>query len=305
MSSPGQKRGTCGHVMGSFDGHLKCARCRDKGVGEDNCILKKDCAVCKSFTPEQVQQLATPTYRERKNKDKKIVLSSPAPSLVDPSHVSVLSKVEGEKAVVQPETTPAGKKKKRSNSPKPFPRSSKKKPSTSSRPSSEYLKNLDDKWAERFSRLEATLLAKSFTVPVEPFVKPAGEVTTNQKPFFDPGASTSSLARSTETSGPSLVQVTGDAVDEIQTATQPLEAPGAGTATQHVKAPGSVPDVLPSGTGDADFSADQTLTGSRVVQSSRASESEDDQHSVTGSLLQGNYRDGSPDREVTRNESAD
>ena len=66
-------------------------------------------------------------------------------------------------------------------------------------------------------------------------MKPAAGVTTSQKPFFDPGASTSSLAR--ETSGPSLVQATGEAVEEMQTATQPLEAPGAGTATQPVQAP--------------------------------------------------------------------
>ena len=89
VSSPGQKRGTCGHVMAIFDGHLKCARCRDKGVGEDNCVLKKDCPICKAFTPEQIQQLAIPTYRERKNKDKKMVSSSPTPTLVDPSNVSV------------------------------------------------------------------------------------------------------------------------------------------------------------------------------------------------------------------------
>ena len=98
------------------------------------------------------------------------------------------------------------------------------------------MKKLDDEWAERFSQLEAMLLAKSFTVPVEPVVKPAAEVTTSQKPFFDPGASTSSRAR--ETSGASLVQVTGEAVEEMQTATQPLEAPGAGTVTQPVQAPG-------------------------------------------------------------------
>ena len=76
---PGQKRGTCGHIMARFDGHLKCARCRDKGVGEDKCVLKKDCPICKSFTPEQEQQRATPTYRERKSKDKKMVLSSRGP----------------------------------------------------------------------------------------------------------------------------------------------------------------------------------------------------------------------------------
>ena len=333
MFSPGQKRGTCGHVMAIFDGHLKCARCRDKGVGEDDCVLKKDCPICKAFIPEQVQQLATPTYRERKNKDKKMVSASPTPTLVDPLHVSVLGKVGGEKAVVQPETTPAGKKK-RSNSPKPSPRSSKKKPSTSSKPSSEDLKNLDDKWAERFARLGAMLLSKSFAVLVEPVVKPA-EVITSQKPSFDRGASTSNLAETAEPFGPSLVQATGDAVvqprgNESQqiatqpveapgagtatqpvdspgagTATQPVDFPGAGTATQPVQAPGAGPDVLLSGTGDAALSVDQTLTGGRVVQSTSGSESEDDQHSEAGSLLEGNFRDGSPDRDLTRDESAD
>ena len=71
------------------------------------------------------------------------------------------------------------------------------------------------------------LLAKSFTVPVEPVVKPASDGTTSQKPYFDPGATTSSLAR--ETTGPCLDQATGEAVHEMQTATQPPEAPGAGT----------------------------------------------------------------------------
>ena len=127
----------------------------------------------------------------------------PLPLLSWTLHTSVFW-VEGEKANVKPETTPAGKKKKRSDSPKPSPRSSKKKPSTSSKPSSEDLKNLDDKWAARFARLKAMLWSKSFAVPVEPVVKPA-EVITSQKPFFDPGASTSKLAESAEIAGPSLV----------------------------------------------------------------------------------------------------
>ena len=65
MSSPGQKRGSCGHVMALFDNHQKCARCRDKGVGDDPCVKKLDCQICKSFTPAQIHQLATPTYKER------------------------------------------------------------------------------------------------------------------------------------------------------------------------------------------------------------------------------------------------
>ena len=97
---------------------------------------------------------------------------------------------------------------------------------------------------------------------VELVVKPA-EVITSQKPFFYPGASTSKLAESAGVTGPSLVQATGDAVpprgDEIQqNVTQPVEAAGAGMATQPVEAPGAGPDVLPSGTGDAALSADQT-----------------------------------------------
>ena len=69
MSSSGKKEDTCGHIMAVFDGHLKCARCREKGVGDDPCVLKRDCSICKAFTPKQTLQLATPTYRERKNKE--------------------------------------------------------------------------------------------------------------------------------------------------------------------------------------------------------------------------------------------
>ena len=177
MSSPGQKRGTYGHVMAVFDGHLKCARCRDKGDGDDPCILKKACPICKVFTPEQIQQLSTPTYKDRKNRDKKTVSASPTPALVDPSQVSVLGRVDGEKAVNNSET-PAGKKKRTDESPKP---SSKKK--SSSKPKSDELKDLDKKWTERFARLEAMLLSKTFTVPVEPVKIPPSVVTSDQ-PFF-------------------------------------------------------------------------------------------------------------------------
>ena len=261
--------------MAGFDSHSKCARCRDKGLGDDPCVQKKECNICRGFTPEQILQLSTPTYRDRK--DKKATASSSTPTLVDPTHVGVLGKVEKVKAV---QSTPTiAKKTKRSESPKP---SANKKKSSSSRPSAEDLKQLDDKWAERFSRLQAMLLAKTFTVPVEPVVKPASDVTTSQKPFFDPGATTSSLA--VEKSGPCLDQATGEAVEEMQTATQPLGAPGAGIATQPVQAPGSFPEVQPTGEGDV----------------SAASDSEADQLSVTGSLDDEIHRDRSADRDVSR-----
>ena len=55
------------------------------------------------------------------------------------------------------------KKKKRSDG---SPKSSKRR--HSSKPTSDDLKSLAEKWSERFSRLEALLLNKSFAVPVRP-----------------------------------------------------------------------------------------------------------------------------------------
>ena len=153
-------------------------------MGDDPCVRKLDCQICKGFTPAQIQQLATPTYKSRKEcgEQKKTATettSSATPTLVDPSDVTLLGRVHSDKPS-SVESTPTGKKKKCSNV---SPISSKRKPS--SKPTSEDLKSLDDKWSERFSRLEALLLAKSFAVPVEP-VKPS-TVVTREHPFFDPG----------------------------------------------------------------------------------------------------------------------
>ena len=75
--------------------------------------LKKDCPICKAFTAEQKQHLATPTYKVRKDKEhsKKTVSVSPAtstPTLVDSKDCKLLGRVEG--GWVR-EATPAGKKK--------------------------------------------------------------------------------------------------------------------------------------------------------------------------------------------------
>ena len=113
------------------------------------------CPICKAFTPEQILQLATPTYREKKNKEKK-VSASPTPTLVDPLQVSVLGRVDREKTVKKSET-PAGKKKRTDDSPKP----SSKKAKSRSKPRSDELRDLDEKWGERFARLEAMLLSKT------------------------------------------------------------------------------------------------------------------------------------------------
>ena len=100
MSSPGQKRGSCGHAMARFDGHLHCARCRDKGKGKDTCVESKnssDCVHCNALTPEQRAQLATPSYKLKKEKReaKKLetdTVHQDTESLVDPSAVSVIGR---------------------------------------------------------------------------------------------------------------------------------------------------------------------------------------------------------------------
>ena len=63
MASPGQKKGACGHIMASFDKHSRCARCREKGHGDDPCVQNLQCDFCSVLTPEQVLKLSTPTYK--------------------------------------------------------------------------------------------------------------------------------------------------------------------------------------------------------------------------------------------------
>ena len=270
MSSPGQKRGSCGHVMAIFDNHKKCAHCREKGVGNDPCVKKQDCQIYKAFTPSQIIQLATPTYKARKERgeQKKFEVSSDAtPTLVDPSDVTLLGRVSTDKPS-SVESTPKQKKKRSDDS----PRSSKRK--HSSKPTLDDPKSLDDKWSERFSHLEAMLLNQSFAVPVRPVS--TASVVPREHPFFDLGASTSvmfaestgfGLAQTASVSsqlmatqpllgipGTSAVRdENGSATRPVQgpgtsdVATQPLQAPSAGTATQPPQAPGAGPEVLPTG----------------------------------------------------------
>ena len=55
MSSPGQRRGKCGHVMANFDTHSHCARWRDKGKGKEPCVSDpqmSNCQICNSLTSD-------------------------------------------------------------------------------------------------------------------------------------------------------------------------------------------------------------------------------------------------------------
>ena len=98
MASPGdkkgQRKGSCCHIMASFDSHSKCARCRDKRIGEDNCVLHKPCPICDGFSESQNELLATLTYRIRKDKKAGLLVSS--------KDVTVISSLDNEPTFQSP-----------------------------------------------------------------------------------------------------------------------------------------------------------------------------------------------------------
>ena len=51
MSSPGQRRGSCGHAMANFDSHTFCARCREKDKGTDDFVKNPNLLIAKSVMP--------------------------------------------------------------------------------------------------------------------------------------------------------------------------------------------------------------------------------------------------------------
>ena len=191
MLSLGQKRGNCGHAMASFDGHAFCAHCREKGKGEEPCIANKDtadCKFCNLCTPEQRAQISTPSYKLKKEKREAKRLDNRNPtddsSLVDPPSVSVIGVVGDSTTSPSPSLPPEKKPKKE----KP-PTKAKKSASSAS---DDRISALDQKWSERFSRLEAVLLAKSLEptfssdVRVTPAHSPPANVSKDSEPFLQP-----------------------------------------------------------------------------------------------------------------------
>ena len=256
MSSPSQRRGGCGHMMAGFDPHSHCARCRDKKKGKDPCVEKPDsaCKLCDSLSPEQLAQLSTPSYKLKK--EKREARSTPSkepstedtlsPSLVDPSLVTVVGVVDGQSTSGSPAlSAPPPEKKKKTDSKKSSSKSVKSdkavKPTTvksaSDRPSSSStdsrLTNLDQKWSDRFNRLEALLMARTLetssdqsftTVKVTPTHAPPAHAI-RPEPFLKP-----STPSSHTTDPPSTVDPpTTDPVIKHQ--------PAAGTSTSQSSEP--------------------------------------------------------------------
>ena len=195
-------------MMASFDSHCFCARCREKGKGSDPCISHLDCNACNSLTEEQRIQLSTPSYRIKKEKrDSKKVADTPkqdsSSSLIDPSVVTVVGAVDDQGIVKSPGSSSDKQKKQSTDKPKAQTSTVSKadKPSKSLKPTKSSqdsrFDQLDQKWSERFNRLEALLLAKSLeqpapaftTVKVTPTHSPPKTVVSS-KPFIKPQPTT-------------------------------------------------------------------------------------------------------------------
>ena len=198
MASPGdkkgQRRGSCGHVMAVFDLHDKCARCREKLIGEDNCVKDKPCKICDGFTPAQKDMLATPSYKIRK--DKKAGL------LVSPKEVTVLHSVDNEPTF----QSPSGQPSQSSAIPPSTPPSSSEQ--TASFVTSDQLAAIADKWSEQFVCMEALLSRGNvFSTPVSS-VKPLDTHNLiSDNPF---------LAPATRPTGPVSAPVAVDASVSVQ-----------------------------------------------------------------------------------------
>ena len=139
--------------------------------------------------------LPTPSYKLKKEK-REAKLTEPPPSqdsdqLVDPSSVSVIGVIDKQGSVKSPAVAPPPDKK-----PKKDNKISKKGKSPSTKVSKhstdEKFAEMDSKWSERFSRLEALIMAKSFEptfsskVKVAPTHSPPHDVGNTTEPFIRP-----------------------------------------------------------------------------------------------------------------------
>ena len=172
MASPGQRRGSCGHVMAGFDLHKKCARCRDKKVGDDPCVKGQDCDLCDKLSDSQKGMLATPQYQIRKDKKAGILIS--------PSKVTVVGPVEEQDELeMSPDTAHAQGR----IAAGAFPVSDQ--TSTGDFVSRQDFELLNNQLEEKFARFEALLTRTNiFSTPKMPVS--TGQAPISDTPFINP-----------------------------------------------------------------------------------------------------------------------
>ena len=200
------------------------------------------------MSEEQRLQLSTPSYRLKKEKrDLKKSTETPSKdssssSLIDPSSVTVVGVVDDQGIVKSPGSS-SDKKKKNIHPDKP--QSSKESKTSTDKPSKSLTKShrsspdtrideLDQKWSERFNRLEALLLSRSLdkeptfsTVKVTPAHSPPQSSAISTRPFIQPGQKSEQLAADLASQRP----VTDQTKSSTSTQ-QPSDLPGIQTASK-------------------------------------------------------------------------
>ena len=175
MASPGefkgQRKGSCGHIMAAFDNHDKCARCHEKKIGQDQCVLGNPCVICDGFSDLQKEKLATPSYKIRKERK--------AGLLVSPKEVTVISSVDAEEEFLdtsaQVSVHPSG----------PIASASSSQPQ--SFVTAQQFEGMNDKWAEQFARFEALLSRGNvFTTPKTIVSTLPCQAMVSSQPFINP-----------------------------------------------------------------------------------------------------------------------
>ena len=134
MSSLGQQKGGCGHVMGNFDQHSYCARGRERNTGKNPCVENKDTSTCKFCL------VLIPAWSETATRTKE---SSDIVDLANMSIIGVVGQPETDYPLAPSSVPPENKLKKDK-----LPSKAKK---SSDSPTDTKIAELESQWSERFN----------------------------------------------------------------------------------------------------------------------------------------------------------
>ena len=176
MASPGQRRGNCGHIMAGFDGHKKCARCREKKLGDDSCVKDLVCSICDAFSEQQRSMLSTPQYKIRKDKKSGLLVSPSKITVVGVANQEDLGGEQDEEELDGVPVLASGSGEPQfsisHHTPEDFV-------------SKRDFDTLSNQLEEKFARFEALLTRTNiFSTPKAPVS--AVSITTSEQPFFNP-----------------------------------------------------------------------------------------------------------------------
>ena len=176
MASPGQRRANCGHIMAGFDGHKKCARCREKKLGDDPCVKDLFCSICEAFSEQQRSMLSIPQYKIRKDKKSGLLVSPSKVTVVGVANQEDLGGEQDEEELDGVPVLASGSGEPQfsisHHTPEDFV-------------SKRDFDTLSNQLEEKFARFEALLTRTNiFSTPKAPVS--AVSITTSDQPFFNP-----------------------------------------------------------------------------------------------------------------------